>query len=171
MNKVINRINGHKVVSIDINQIKSNPLIINMDKSTLAYLMKSIEQIGVISPPIIDKQYNILSGHRRYLCAKELQNKTIPCIIVDELTDELKKQIEIDSHNSQRYLTFISQIIITHIELEMYDKKENDGMSYTKFNAEQYSEGIRNGQKRVKNAKAFYLLKETWQNTLIKIPQ
>jgi len=168
MKQIINKINGHKVVSIDINKMKSNPLVTNMDSSTLAYLYTSIEQMGVVNPIIVNSKFEILSGHRRFHVSQELQNKTIPCIIIDNLTDEEQLQIEIDSHNSQRKQSFISQMAVAYAEYKMYDKNEHK-MCYTNFNAEKYSEGVRNAQIRLENAKSFYLLKDEWQKILIQI--
>jgi len=169
MTQIVNKINGHKVVSIDIKEIKSNPLVSNMDNATFPYLYQSIERLGVVTPIILDEQKNILSGHRRFKAAKELHNKTIPCIIVKELTDDLKKQIEIDSHKTQRKLTFISQLILTYTEESMYDKNEHNGLIYSKFNAEKYGEVVRTAEIRSQRSKQFYLLKDEWQKILIQM--
>ncbi len=52
-------------------------------------LLTSIEQYGIEQPIIVsqveDRRYIILDGHRRYICAKKLGFKTLPCRVYPKL--------------------------------------------------------------------------------------
>lgn len=57
----------------------------------LQKLSKSIEEYGFISPVIIDKDCNIIAGHGRTEAAKSLGMNSVPCVLVDGLTEEQRK--------------------------------------------------------------------------------
>ena len=46
----------------------------------------SIKEFGFKVPIVIDRNYEIVAGHTRYLAAQSLGLKTVPCIIPDDLT-------------------------------------------------------------------------------------
>ena len=51
----------------------------------------SIREFGFLTPCIIDKDYNIIAGHGRVMASKELGFEKVPCVFVDELTDEQRR--------------------------------------------------------------------------------
>ena len=52
---------------------------------------KSIEEFGFINPILIDSDYGIIAGHCRTLGAKKLGLSEVPCIFVEDLTEEQKR--------------------------------------------------------------------------------
>jgi hypothetical protein len=52
---------------------------------------KSIDAFGFLNPILIDSEYGIIAGHCRTLGAKKLGLKEVPCIFVEDLTEEQKK--------------------------------------------------------------------------------
>lgn len=56
---------------------------------------ESINRFGFIQPVVIDKNNVIVIGHGRSLAAKKLGLKTIPCVYVDDLTDDQIKALRI----------------------------------------------------------------------------
>jgi len=56
-----------------------------MDEEKFAELVESIRKLGILNPlivrPVEDGKYEIVAGHRRYLAARALDMKTVPCII------------------------------------------------------------------------------------------
>ena len=52
---------------------------------------KSIEEFGFINPILIDADYGIIAGHCRTLGAKKLGLTEVPCIFVEDLTEEQKR--------------------------------------------------------------------------------
>ena len=51
----------------------------------------SIKEFGFLNPILIDADYGIIAGHCRTLGAKKLGLKEVPCIFVEDLTEEQKR--------------------------------------------------------------------------------
>lgn len=49
---------------------------------------ESIKQFGFVQPVVIDKDKTIVIGHCRVLAAKRLKMAEVPCVLVDDLTQE-----------------------------------------------------------------------------------
>lgn len=56
-------------------------------KEQIEKLKKSIEAFGFLTPCLIDRQRNLIAGHGRVMAAKELGLATVPCVLVEDLTD------------------------------------------------------------------------------------
>lgn len=71
-------------------------------------LVESIKACGIITPLLIrtltDSAYQILSGHNRHKAAQAIELKTVPCLILSDLTDDDALMIMIDS-NKQREIS------------------------------------------------------------------
>lgn len=52
---------------------------------------RSIENFGFLNPILIDSDYGIIAGHCRTLGAKKLGLTEVPCIFVEDLTEEQKR--------------------------------------------------------------------------------
>ena len=52
---------------------------------------KSIDAFGFLNPILIDSDYGIIAGHCRTLGAKKLGLTEVPCIFVEDLTEEQKR--------------------------------------------------------------------------------
>ncbi|WP_036745654.1 ParB/RepB/Spo0J family partition protein [Paenibacillus sp. UNC451MF] len=75
------------------------------DEDALQELMKSIEELGLLSPIKVrsakDARYKIIYGNRRYKACKTLGRPTIPCIVSD-ITDETEIYLEQIAENLTR---------------------------------------------------------------------
>ncbi|WP_192043529.1 ParB/RepB/Spo0J family partition protein [Paenibacillus rhizovicinus] len=75
------------------------------DQEALEELMKSIEELGLLSPIKVrttpDGRYKIIYGNRRYKASKMLNKPTIPCI-VSTATDEMDIYLEQIAENLTR---------------------------------------------------------------------
>lgn len=65
------------------------------DETQIANVAESIKQFGFVQPVVVDKNGVIVIGHCRTLAAKKLGMKTVPCVAVDELTDEQVRALRI----------------------------------------------------------------------------
>lgn len=85
----------------DLKPYKNNPKI-HTDKQ-IEQIAKSIELTkGLRQPIVIDKNNVIVCGHGRYLAAKKLGYDTVPCELVNDLTDdEIKAYRLIDNRISE----------------------------------------------------------------------
>lgn len=65
------------------------------DEKQVANVAESIKQFGFVQPVVVDKDGVIVIGHCRVLAAKKLKMKEVPCVCVDELTEEQVKALRI----------------------------------------------------------------------------
>ena len=77
-----------EMISIADITVANKYLRTNTDVDTL---IKSIEQIGVINPLVINSKNQLIAGGRRYSALKEMGWDEVPCVIVDE--GELKEEL------------------------------------------------------------------------------
>ena len=61
----------------------------------------SIREFGFNVPILIKPDGEIIAGHTRLEAAKALKKKTVPCIIVDDLDDNLIRQLRIVDNKTQ----------------------------------------------------------------------
>ena len=65
------------------------------DETQIANVAESIKQFGFVQPIVVDKNGVIVIGHCRALAAKRLGMDKVPCVMVDELTEEQVKALRI----------------------------------------------------------------------------
>jgi DNA modification methylase len=85
-----------EIKNIDINLIL--PYSRNQkkhEKKQIEQVANSIKRFGFVQPLVIDKDNNIVIGHCRYEASKLLGLNEIPCVVVDNLTDEEVKALRL----------------------------------------------------------------------------
>ena len=90
-----------KVTEISVNDLK--PYAKNTkkhDKTQIANVAESIKQYGFVQPIVIDKDNVVVIGHCRLLAAKQLKMKEVPCVCVEDLTEEQVKSLRIVDNKS-----------------------------------------------------------------------
>lgn len=70
------------------------------DKTQINNVAESIRQYGFVQPIVVDKDGVIVIGHCRYEAAKVLGMKDVPCVCVDDLTEEQVKALRIVDNKS-----------------------------------------------------------------------
>lgn len=65
------------------------------DQKQIDNVAKSIKQFGFVQPVVVDKNNVVVIGHCRLLAAKKLGMAEVPCVCVDELTDEQVRKLRI----------------------------------------------------------------------------
>ena len=63
------------------------------DETQINNVAESIRQYGFVQPLVIDKDGVIVIGHCRALAAKKLGLKEVPCVCVEDLTEEQVKAL------------------------------------------------------------------------------
>lgn len=58
------------------------------DDVQISNVAESIKQFGMVQPIVIDKDNVVVIGHCRLEACKKLGYKEVPCVIVDDLTEE-----------------------------------------------------------------------------------
>ena len=85
-----------KVQNIKIEVIK--PYEKNTKKhpeTQIKNIAESIKQFGFIQPVVLDNNNEIIIGHGRYLASQLLGYEEIPCVFVDNLTEEQVRKLRI----------------------------------------------------------------------------
>ncbi|MDA3806645.1 MAG: ParB/Srx family N-terminal domain-containing protein [Thiomicrorhabdus sp.] len=54
-------------------------------------LVKSMTEFGFTNPVLVDGRNEIIAGHGRIMAAKKMNLETVPCIVLDHLTELQKK--------------------------------------------------------------------------------
>ena len=98
--------NKQEIVMLDINSLDefSNHIFSAISQNKFLELKESISRSGVLSPIIVRKKqdrYEIISGHNRTRCCKELNITNIPAIVKD-YDDDMAELIMIETNLAQR---------------------------------------------------------------------
>ena len=80
---------------------------------------ESIKQYGFVQPIVIDKNNVVVIGHCRLLAAKKLKMQEVPCVCVDDLTEEQVKALRIvdNKSNESDWLNDILELELTDVDL------------------------------------------------------
>ena len=73
-------------------------------KKDVDNIAKSIEKYGMLDPIVIWKGNIIIEGHGRMLACKQLGMTEVPCVRLDHLTDEQRREYAI-AHNATAELS------------------------------------------------------------------
>jgi len=77
----------------NVKPYKNNPKIHKAKQ--VAQIGSSIKEFSFTNPILLDENNEILAGHGCYLAAKELKLETVPCIILEHLSNQQKKAYRI----------------------------------------------------------------------------
>lgn len=81
-----------QIVNVNINDII--PYVNNArthSDEQIIQLRSSLREFGFVNPILIDSDYGLIAGHGRLTAAKLENYQTVPCVIIDGLTDTQKK--------------------------------------------------------------------------------
>lgn len=71
-------------------------------KDQIEKLKQSIQAFGFLTPCLIDRENNLIAGHGRVMAAKELGIEKVPCVMIEDLTeDERRAYILADNRLSE----------------------------------------------------------------------
>lgn len=84
---------------------------------------ESIKQYGFVQPIVIDKNNVVVIGHCRLLAAKKLKMAEVPCVCVDDLTEEQVNALRIvdNKSNESDWLNDILELELTNVDLSDFD--------------------------------------------------
>jgi hypothetical protein len=93
------------------------------DDKQIANVAESIKQYGFVQPIVIDKDNIVVIGHCRLLASKKLKLKEVPCVCVDDLTEEQVKALRIvdnKTNESEWDIEFLTEEL-AEIDLSEFD--------------------------------------------------
>lgn len=70
------------------------------DKTQIENVAQSIKEYGFVQPIVIDKNNVVVIGHCRLLAAKKLKMSDVPCVCVEDLTEEQVRKLRIIDNKS-----------------------------------------------------------------------
>jgi site-specific DNA-methyltransferase (adenine-specific) len=84
---------------------------------------ESIKQYGFVQPIVIDKNNVVVIGHCRLLAAKKLKMAEVPCVCVEDLTEEQVKALRIvdNKSNESDWLNDILELELPDVDLSAFD--------------------------------------------------
>lgn len=78
---------------------------IRKDLGHVSHLAESLKKNGLLSPILLNKNYELIAGHRRLEAAKLLNWKTIPAKILDKPGKVDKLELEIEENIQRKELS------------------------------------------------------------------
>lgn len=108
----------------ELRPYENNP---RKNDEAVKYVAESIESFGFKVPLVIAADGVIVAGHTRYKAAKKLKLQTVPCIIVDDLTDQQIKAFRLADNKVAEKAEWDFDLLglelegITDIDMSMFD--------------------------------------------------
>lgn len=97
---------------MEIKEYRNNP---RKNEEAIEPVMESIKNFGFVVPILIDQNNIILAGHTRKKAAEILKLKEVPCIYVEDLTQEQQKAFRLVDNKTAEF----SQWDIEKLEQEL----------------------------------------------------
>ena len=93
------------------------------DETQINNVAESIKQYGFVQPIVIDKNNVVVIGHCRLLAAKKLKMQEVPCVCVEDLTEEQVKALRIvdNKSNESDWLNDILELELPDVDLSAFD--------------------------------------------------
>jgi ParB family chromosome partitioning protein len=98
-----------KVIDVSLNQIETGQRR-RQDFGDIGALAEGMNRVGLLEPIIVDRNgnqsvYRLIAGERRLRAAQMLQWKTIPASLLEHLTEEELREIELEENENRKSLT------------------------------------------------------------------
>lgn len=143
---------------VDIDKIKVKERI-RKEYGSIHELAEDIKKNGLINPPAINKNYELLAGERRLRACKYLGWNQIPVNMLDTESEEQDLHIEISENEARKEFTMTERLAYARQLAEIESKKAKERM------VEAHSTGTQNfaelGETRKKVADAVGINRET----------
>ena len=91
------------------------------DETQIKNVAESIKQFGFVQPIVIDADGVIVIDHCRYEAGKRLGLTEVPCVLVDNLTDEQVRKLRIIDNKTNE-----SEWALDELEIELDDLNFDD---------------------------------------------
>lgn len=71
----------------------------------LAPLMDSLKKYGLMNPVVVNRDRELIAGHRRYEAARRLGWRTVSVVVVETSEEEKMLEMEIEENTQRKNLT------------------------------------------------------------------
>ena len=102
-------------------------------------IIQSIREFRFLTPCLIDRENNIIAGHGRIMAAKKMGMETVPCVLVEGLTDAQRRAYIMADNRLAELATWDMDLVAQELEalrLEGFD------FSVVGFDPEDIVEGL-----------------------------
>ncbi len=80
-----------EVIDVEVDKLKEYPNNPRRNEKAVKPVANSLKKFGFLNPIIVNRDMVILAGHTRLKAAKEDGLKTVPVIVVDDMTEAQEK--------------------------------------------------------------------------------
>ena len=112
-----------ELIKVELGKLKPYPNNPRYNDDAIDAVEASIEQVGYITPIIVDENYQILSGHTRYSALYDMGAKEADVIVVEGLSEEQKRKFRLLDNKTAE---------IAEWDLDKL-KEELDGLNFGDF--------------------------------------
>ena len=128
-----------KIVEKELSELipyENNP---RKNEEAVEYVANSIKEFGFKVPVVIDKDNVIVAGHTRCLAAKQLNLKTVPCVVADDLNEEQIRAFRLADNKTAEiagwdfHLLELELAKITELDMEAFGFKESEAVDIDDF--------------------------------------
>lgn len=84
-----------KLITVGLDLLRPYPNNPRYNEDAIDAVEESIDQVGYITPIIVDENYQILAGHSRWKALNNLGEEEIDVVLVEGLTDEQKRKFRL----------------------------------------------------------------------------
>lgn len=86
-------------------------------KKQIEQLKKSIEEFGFTVPLVVNSENIILAGHGRFIAAKSLNLKNLPCVVVDYLSEKQQRAYALVDNRIGQNSEWDRDLLLKELEL------------------------------------------------------
>lgn len=95
-----------EIVTMAVTKLKMYENHLRENDKTVQMLTHSIKEYGMVKPILIDGNGVVVDGEALLKAAIQLTISDVPCIIIDELTDEQIKSLRLVLNKTQEFTTW-----------------------------------------------------------------
>lgn len=97
-----------EIIERRLEELKPYAKNARVNDDAVEFVANSIREFGFRVPILIEKDGTIVAGHTRYKASKKLHLESVPCIIVDDLSEEQVKAFRLaDNKVAEKSLSLI----------------------------------------------------------------
>ena len=86
------------------------------DEKQVEALIRSIREFGFLTPCLIDRENNLIAGHGRVMAARKMGLKTVPCVLVDGLTDAQRRAYIMADNRLAEMATWDMDLVVSELQ-------------------------------------------------------
>ena len=120
-----------KIIRVPLHKIQIPQDSVRSDLKDINELAISIKTSGLINPILLDSEYKIISGLRRYLAVKHLKHKIIEAQFFENLSEFDKLRIKIEEQLGQKRLKWYEEVLLKLQLHNLYVKEKKKGIRWT----------------------------------------